>query len=58
MIQNLNIVGQQFLGNLQSLNSRLATTEQQLSSGTTISKPSDNPGELGMCCNWNPIWAR
>jgi len=46
MIQNLDIVGQQFLANLQSLNSRLSTTEQQLSSGTTLSKPSDNPGEL------------
>ena len=47
MIQNLDIVGQQFLANFQSLNSRLATTEAQLSSGQQISKPSDNPGELG-----------
>jgi flagellar hook-associated protein 3 FlgL len=47
MIQNLDIVGQQFLADFQSLNSRMATTEGQLSSGVTISKPSDNPGELG-----------
>lgn len=47
MIQNLDIVGQQFLANYQSLNQRMATTEAQLSSGVTISKPSDNPGELG-----------
>jgi flagellar hook-associated protein 3 FlgL len=47
MIQNLNIVGLQFLASFQSLNQRMATTEAQLSSGVTISKPSDNPGELG-----------
>lgn len=47
MIQNLNIVGVQFLASLQSLHRRLATTEGQISSGVTISKPSDNPGALG-----------
>jgi flagellar hook-associated protein 3 FlgL len=47
MIQNMSSVSQQFLANLQLLTQRMATTEAQVSSGVTISKPSDNPGALG-----------
>jgi flagellar hook-associated protein 3 FlgL len=47
MIQNLSSVSQQFLANLQLLTQRFNTTEQQITSGTTISQPSDNPGALG-----------
>ena len=47
MIQFLDTVGQQFLANLQTLNSRIATTQAQVSSGHQISQPSDNPAEVG-----------
>jgi flagellar hook-associated protein 3 FlgL len=47
MIQNLSSVSQEFLANLQLLTQRMDTTEAQVSSGTTISQPSDNPGEVG-----------
>jgi flagellar hook-associated protein 3 FlgL len=47
MIQNLSSAGQEFLSNLQLLSQRMNTTEAQVSSGVTISKPSDNPGALG-----------
>jgi flagellar hook-associated protein 3 FlgL len=46
MIQNLSSVGQEFLANLQLLTQRMDTTEAQVSSGVTISQPSDNPGEV------------
>ncbi|HLX45775.1 MAG TPA: hypothetical protein VKR43_20170 [Bryobacteraceae bacterium] len=47
MIQNLSAASQEFLSNLQLLSQRMNTTEAQVSSGVTISKPSDNPGALG-----------
>ena len=47
MIQNLSSVSQEFLANLQLLTQRMDTTEAQVSSGVTISQPSDNPGEVG-----------
>jgi flagellar hook-associated protein 3 FlgL len=47
MLQITSSVGQQFLANLQTLDQNLATTQEQLSSGTTINQPSDNPAELG-----------
>jgi flagellar hook-associated protein 3 FlgL len=47
MLQNISSVGQQFLANLETLDQSMATTQEQLSSGTTINKPSDNPAELG-----------
>lgn len=47
MIQNLSAVSQQFLANLQLLTQRMNTTQAQLSSGVTISQPSDNPGAVG-----------
>ncbi len=46
MIQNLNIVSQQFLANLQTLQQRIADTQRQVSSGVRISKPSDDPGAV------------
>ena len=47
MIQNSGAIGQQFLANLQLLQQQMATTQQQLSSGTQISKPSDAPNSVG-----------
>jgi flagellar hook-associated protein 3 FlgL len=47
MLQNISSVGQQFLANLETLDQNMATTQEQLSSGTTINKPSDNPAQLG-----------
>jgi flagellar hook-associated protein 3 FlgL len=47
MLQNLSAASQQFLTNLQLLTQRMNTTEAQVSSGVTISQPSDNPGALG-----------
>ena len=44
MIQNLNVISQQFLANLQSLQQRIADTQAQVSSGSRINKPSDDPG--------------
>jgi flagellar hook-associated protein 3 FlgL len=46
MIQNLNVISQQFLSNLQTLQQQLATTQAQVSSGTKISQPSDDPGAV------------
>ncbi len=47
MIQNSGAVSQQFLANLQLLQEQMATTQNQLSSGTQISRPSDAPNSLG-----------
>jgi len=47
MIQNSGAVSQQFLANIQLLQERMATTQNQLSSGTQISRPSDAPNSLG-----------
>ena len=47
MIQNLDTVSQQFLANLQLLTQKMNTTEAQVSSGVTISQPSDDPAALG-----------
>jgi flagellar hook-associated protein 3 FlgL len=47
MIQNLDTVSQQFLANLQLLNERTNTTEVQISSGSRINQPSDNPAAVG-----------
>jgi len=46
MIQNLSAIGQQFLANLQTIDQNMATTQEQISSGTTMNQPSDNPGAL------------
>jgi flagellin-like hook-associated protein FlgL len=51
MLQNISSVGQQFLANLETLDQNMATTQEQLSSGTTINKPSDNPANSETCCN-------
>ncbi len=47
MLQNISSVGQQFLANLETLDQNMATTQEQLSSGFVINKPSDNPAALG-----------
>jgi flagellar hook-associated protein 3 FlgL len=47
MIQNSGAVSQQFLANLQLLQEQMATTQQQISSGTKISQPSDAPNAVG-----------
>ncbi len=47
MLQNISSVGQQFLANLETLDQNMTTTQEQLSSGSTINKPSDDPAALG-----------
>lgn len=47
MIQGLGTIGQEFLANLQNLTQQTTTTQEQISSGVTISQPSDNPAALG-----------
>src|ERR1700677_139465 len=47
MIQNATSVGQEFLSNLQLLQQQMAQTQEQISSGYQINKPSDDPGQLG-----------
>src|SRR5579864_303578 len=47
MLDNLSSVGQQFLANLQVLEGQMAQTQQQVSSGVRIAKPSDDPAALG-----------
>ena len=47
MIQNSGAVSQQFLTNLQLLQQQMAATQQQISSGTKISRPSDAPNSVG-----------
>lgn len=47
MIQNSGAISQQFLANLQLLQQQMAATQQQISSGTKISKPSDAPNSVG-----------
>jgi flagellar hook-associated protein 3 FlgL len=47
MIQFTGAVSQQFLSNLELLQEQMATTQNQISSGTQISKPSDAPNSLG-----------
>jgi flagellar hook-associated protein 3 FlgL len=45
MIQGINT--QQFLANLQLLQQESALTQEQISSGRTLNRPSDNPAQLG-----------
>jgi flagellar hook-associated protein 3 FlgL len=47
MIQNSGAVSQQFLTNLQLLQQQMSTTQQQISSGSKISKASDAPNSVG-----------
>jgi flagellar hook-associated protein 3 FlgL len=47
MIQNSAAVSQQFLANLQLLQQQMATTQEQISSGTRIGQPSDAPNSVG-----------
>ena len=47
MIQNSGAVSQQFLTNLDLLQQQMATTQQQISSGTKISQASDAPNSVG-----------
>lgn len=43
MIQNLSSISQQFLANLSILQQQMANTQEQMSSGQRINKPSDDP---------------
>lgn len=45
MIQGINTP--QFLANLQLLQQESALTQEQISSGRTLNRPSDNPAQLG-----------
>jgi flagellar hook-associated protein 3 FlgL len=47
MLQNISAIGEQFLANLAALQSQIATTQEQVSSGVKINQPSDNPAEVG-----------
>jgi flagellar hook-associated protein 3 FlgL len=47
MIQNSGAISQQFLTNLNLLQQEMAQTQQQISSGTKISQPSDAPNAVG-----------
>jgi flagellar hook-associated protein 3 FlgL len=47
MIQGIGAIDQQFLANLQTLTQETQTTQEQISSGTTLNQPSDDPAELG-----------
>jgi flagellar hook-associated protein 3 FlgL len=47
MIQNSGAISQQFLTNLDLLQQQMAQTQQQISSGTKISQPSDAPNSVG-----------
>ncbi len=47
MIQNSGAISQQFLANLQLLQQQMAATQQQISSGSKISQPSDAPTAVG-----------
>ena len=47
MIQNSGAVSQQFLTNLQLLQQQMAATQQQISSGSKINRPSDAPNSVG-----------
>ena len=47
MIQNSGAISQQFLTNLQLLQQQMASTQQQVSSGTKISQASDAPNSVG-----------
>ena len=47
MIQSLSAAGQEFLANMQTLQQQIQTTQEQISSGHKINKPSDAPSAVG-----------
>jgi flagellar hook-associated protein 3 FlgL len=47
VIQNSGAISQQFLTNLDLLQQQMATTQQQISSGSKISQASDAPNSVG-----------
>jgi flagellar hook-associated protein 3 FlgL len=47
MLQNLDPVRDKFLAALASLNSRITRTQEQITSGVRISRPSDDPSAVG-----------
>lgn len=47
MIQSLSAAGQEFLANMQTLQQQIQTTQEQISSGFKINKPSDAPAAVG-----------
>src|SRR5689334_19717508 len=46
MLQNLSSIGEMFLANLGALQTRIAKTQQDVSSGVRVHKPSDDPGSV------------
>ena len=47
MLQNLDPTREKFLADLSSLNSRIARTQAELTSGVRINRPSDDPAAVG-----------
>jgi len=47
MLQNLDPARAQFLANIDELQNRINKTQAQLTSGVRISKPSDDPAQVG-----------
>ena len=47
MIQSFDAVRASFLANFSLLTQRMANTQEQLSSGFRINKPSDDPSAVG-----------
>ena len=47
MLQSFDPVQEKFLADLGALNSRIATTQAQLTSGVRIGRPSDDPSAVG-----------
>src|ERR1700722_12628802 len=47
MIQGINAIQGQFLSNLNNIQQRLQTTEDQISSGIRVAQPSDDPADVG-----------
>jgi len=47
MLQNLDPARAQFLANIDQLQNRINQTQAQLTSGVRISKPSDDPAQVG-----------
>src|SRR5579864_48628 len=46
MLQNLSAIGDQFIPAEQLLQQQMATTQQQISTGVRINRPSDDPGAI------------
>jgi flagellar hook-associated protein 3 FlgL len=47
MLQSFDPVREKFLADLESLNSRIAKTQAELTSGIRVGRPSDDPSAVG-----------